>query len=219
MPEGQPSNEPGWVFKPGDSPSQSEQPVAVSSEPEQLVAATPEPLQPEAPIETAQELPAEPEADYDPNLAHVEWTASEYIAAPKSGGWFGLLAISSVILAVVVFILTRDILSTAVIGILGIIVGIFAARQPHTLTYSVDNQGLHIGEKFYPYETFKSFSVAKEQAISYISLSPLRRFMPPLTVHYSPDDEGRITQTLAEYLPYEDHKPDVVDSITRRIRF
>jgi hypothetical protein len=83
----------------------------------------------------------------------------------------------------------------------------------------VDNSGIHIGAKFYPYVSFKSFSVAQEHAIGYISLMPLKRFMPPLVVHYAPEDEDRIANTLADYLPYEDHKTDMVDNFTRRIRF
>jgi hypothetical protein len=201
MNEGQSQQEPGWVFKPGDQ----SQPTPAED------TATP-PAQVEA--------PSSQPASSRPDVGHVEWTASEYLANPKSTGWFSLLAICSVLLATIVWILTDgDIVSTVVIALVGIIVGVFAARQPHTLNYKIDNNGLTIGEKFYPYDNFKSFSVANDQAIGYISLMPLKRFMPTLVVHYAPEDEDRIAQTLAEYLPYEDHKPDAIDNFARRIRF
>ncbi len=197
MQEGQQPTEPGVVFRPGDATQQS----AAAPTPVQAVEQTP------APMPT-------PAAD-----DQIEWTASEYIANPKNAGWFSLLAVGSIVLAVIVYIVTRDVISTVVIAILGIVVGVFAARQPKTLQYRLDSQGLQVGQKFYPYGMFKSFSVAQEHAIGFISLLPLKRFMPPLIIHYAPDDEESIANTLADYLPYEEHKSDIVDNITRRFRF
>lgn len=192
--------EPGWVFRPGDDKPKDEAPgVGILA-----VAATADNDQRE-----------EPNLD----LPHIEWTASEYIANPKSAGWFMLLAVGSILLAAGIYFVTKDYVSTGVIALLGVIVGIFAARQPRVLRYVIDNTGIYIGERFYPYATFKTFSVADSQAIHHISLEPLRRFMPPLVIHYDPDDEGKITETLASYLPYQPYRRDIVDSITRRFRF
>lgn len=212
----QDNNSGGQVIKPGETPVEH--------------ADTP-PTQAVQEAEVAQDLPAQvadieqpaPEPDKEitanPSSTQIEWTASEYIANPKSSGWFGLLMLGSVVLAAVVYVITRDFVSTGVIIFLAIIVGVFAARQPKTLTYKIDNTGVHIGERHFPYDTFKFFSIGYEHAIGFISLMPLRRFMPPLTIHYSPQDEERIAETLANYLPYEEHKLDAVDAITRRLRF
>lgn len=159
--------------------------------------------------------------NYNPVAPHVAWTASEYLANPKSSGWFMLLGLASVLTAGIVYFVTgRDIVSSIVILVIGLIIGVFSARQPQVLDYSIDNTGFHIGQKFYPYNTFKYFSVVQESnGLGYISLMPLRRFMPPLVIHYDPNDEEKIANTLMEYLPFEDHKPDIVDSIAKRIRF
>lgn len=151
--------------------------------------------------------------------AHIEWTASEYLAHQKGASWYGALALAVLLLVLVVYFVTGDIISTVVIGVVGILFGVFAARQPRVLNYSIDSSGVHVGEKLYPFGTFKSFSVGNDQAMSYISLTPLRRFMPPLTIHYAPEDEDVITNTLSQYLPFEEHKRDIVDSFSRKIRF
>lgn len=155
----------------------------------------------------------------DASRPHVEWTASEYVANHKTAGWFGILALVTVAASVVVYLLTQDVVSTAVIPILGIILGIFAAREPRVLPYAIDNTGIRIAEKFYPYHGFKSFSVATDQPVSYISLTPLRRFVPPLVIHYDPADEPKIIETLSSYLPYEEHKRDIVENLSRKFRF
>jgi len=230
MQDGKQPNEPGWVFRPGDEVQPTaELPQPIASGPVQ--EAEPVPVQ-QTHIETEQTASfgvseANPEQNYNQSggeqeanySAHIEWTASEYISNPKGAGWFMLLAVGSFVLAIVVYILSRDLVSTSVIAILGIVVAIFAARQPQTLQYSIDKEGLHIGQKFYPYAGFKAFSVAQEHAIGFIQLLPLKRFMPPLVIHYAPEDEDHIAEVLASYLPYEEHKADMVDSLTKKLRF
>lgn len=215
MQDNQQPNNPGWVFKPGDEHTPQPDLPSVQSQPVQEATAIPQPTAP---------LPAQGPAtvmssDMQHEGAHITWTASEYIANPKNTGWFALLAASSLVLAVVVYLLTKDIVSTVVIVVLGVLVGTFAARQPRTLQYEIDDKGVHIGGKLYPYAGFKAFSLADEHATRFISLLPLRRFMPPLVVHYAAEDEQTIADVLASYLPYEEHKTDIVDSITRRVRF
>ncbi len=185
----------GWVFKPGSAP----------------IAATPPPQQP---IIT----------DVDPVNTHdgrdaVSWSASEYIANQKNAAWFINLGIVSVILSIVVYLLTKDLVSVVSIGMLGLIVGIFAARHPHKLEYALDASGVHLGMKFYPYGTFKSFSVVPEGAFSHISLLPLKRFMPPIAIHFAPEDSEKIINAIGDYLPYEEHKNDIVESLSHRVKF
>lgn len=197
--------QPGWTFKPGDSVNQ---PPANIPEPD---------------VQSRNNLDA-PGAELskqDPfgaNEPYVSWTASEYLANPKSAGWFGSLALASVLLAVIIYFITKDIIPTVVIGLVGVIIGVFAARQPRVLEYHLDNKGIYIGHKFYAYSMFKSFSIANDQALGYISLMPLKRFMPPLVIHYDPNDEDKIADTLASYLPFEEHKRDIIDNISRRFR-
>ncbi|MDB5183216.1 MAG: hypothetical protein JWO47_1000 [Candidatus Saccharibacteria bacterium] len=149
----------------------------------------------------------------------VTWSASEYVGHPKNAGWYLMLAGATASVGVIVYFLTRDVVSTVVIAILGIVVGVFAARQPQVMEYALDRSGIHLGSRFYPYNVFKTFSVAEDGAFSHVTLLPLKRFLPPITVHYSPDDEEKIIKTLADYLPFEEHKNDVIENFSRRVRF
>ncbi|MDQ3064764.1 MAG: hypothetical protein M3Q36_00645 [bacterium] len=249
MQEGQQPNDPGWVFRPGDTlppamvtpsdenvastapvvpiaPPQPAAPVpVVSASFDSPVPTTPAPSTPQ-PVSIAQNTEPEqtidqPQADsqWPQDNMRAEWTASEFIASPKNSGWFGILAAASLGLTAIVFLVTRDLISTVVTPILGVLLGVFAARQPRTLQYRIDNHGIYAGERFYSYGSFKSFSIAHDQAMGYISLMPLKRFMPPLSIHYEPKDEDQIASALADYLPYEEHKTDLVDSLTRKFRF
>lgn len=149
----------------------------------------------------------------------ITWTASEFVAHEKSAGWYGVLLIGSVVLAALVYIFTRDVISTAVVIIAALAFAAIAGRRPRQLRYQLTNIGMTIGEKQYAYTGFKSFSVVPEGAFSSIVFRPLKRFAPLITIYYAPQDEARIANLLSEHLPFEEHKPDPVDNLMRRIRF
>ncbi len=150
----------------------------------------------------------------------VTWTASEFVEHEKSGGWYGLLALGALGVAGVTYLFSHgDIISTVVVLIVFAAFGIFASRKPRELEYSVDDSGLKIGEKFYPYSSFRSFSLVQEEAVQSIWLMPLKRFMPIISIYFDPDDGKKIMDVLGQALPVENHTPDLVDKLMHRIRF
>src|SRR3989344_5883044 len=91
------------------------------------------------------------------SVESVSWTASEFIAHDKSAGWYITLAFGSIALAAAVYLFSRgDLVSTAVVFIVATVFGIFAARKPRELQYVVDNKGIQIGDKLYPYSKLRS---------------------------------------------------------------
>ncbi len=149
----------------------------------------------------------------------ISWTASEYVAHPKTILWF--IGVGGVVaaLTVIIYLITKDLVSAVVMAVIGMTFGAFAARNPQVLEYGLDETGLHIGSKLYPYERFKSFSIMQEGAIRSILLMPLQRFMPPLTVYYDPEDEDKIIKVLGTFLPAEERSHDPIDRLMRKIRF
>jgi hypothetical protein len=149
----------------------------------------------------------------------IVWSASEFVSHQKGASWYLLLALTAVALALVVYLLTRDTVSVIIIILVALILGIAAVRKPRVLNYQLNGAGLTIGQKFYAYHEFKSFAVMEEGAFSSITFVPLRRFMPPISIYYDPEDEMRIIEALSEYLPMEHRTRDAVDSLIKHIRF
>jgi hypothetical protein len=143
----------------------------------------------------------------------IQWSASEFIEHSKSKRWYMSLAGVTLVLSALVFIITRDKISTSVIIVAALAFGIFAARKPRVLEYRLDEGGLTIATKFYAYEQFKSFSVMDEGPVASIYLLPLKRFMPALSLYYSEADEARILEMLSDRLPLEERQVDKVDRI------
>jgi hypothetical protein len=149
----------------------------------------------------------------------VVWTASEFIAHDKSPGWYLGMIGASLAVVVIIYLITRDIFSSVIVAIATGTFGIAASRQPRQLQYGVNDHGVGIGRRFFPYEDFRSFSVVDEGAFHSIVLMPLKRFLPPITIYFDPDDESLIEDILNAHLPLAQHEHELTERLMRRIRF
>ncbi len=229
--------QPGETITPGGQPpEQQDQQQPPSPLPQEQPTPTPA-LQPELPqaVQPPQGAVAqEPQpawqfkdeenyADQQPaslsTAAAVNWTASEYVAHDKNAGWYMLVMLASIVVAAIVYLITQDLVSPTVVVILGGAFAVFGARQPQVLEYSIDNTGIRIGQRQYPYTMFRTFSVIEEDAMRSILLMPLQRFNLPISVYYDPADEQRIVEALAAHLPHEERAVGPIDNLMRKIRF
>lgn len=150
----------------------------------------------------------------------VSWTASEFIIHEKNTSWYFALAAITAAVAGGVFVLNHhDYASVALIIVAAIIFGVFAARSPRVLSYAIDNQGISIDNKLYSYTLFRSYSLLQEGAVHSIVLLPMKRFMPPLTIYFAPEDEEKIITVLGPHLANNQRGHDLIDKLMRKIRF
>jgi hypothetical protein len=228
--------QPGETIAPGGEPAdkpddQKSETNSASPEPTNHHTELPIP-QPAPEVVQAQEEPTEPEpstwqyssegqpdAQPMPDIPTVSWSASEYIEHEKAATWFLGLGVIAVLLAAIIFLITHDVVTTGAIILAAGLFGVAGARKPRTLDYQLDTVGVHIGSKTYGYNNFKSFSVIEEGALSSVQLLPLKRFMPPISLYYPPDQEDQILGVLGSYLPHEIHSHDPIDRLMRKVRF
>ena len=189
------SQKPGWAFKPEQSDNETQQSVANTPAPQQK---------------------AEKSAA---NTGEVSWTASEFIANHKSAGWYILLFAAIFVVAGLTFLFTNDWISSATIIFVGSLFAILAGKKPRQISYSLNNSGITIGEKFYPYDMFKSFTILHEGTIGCINLLPLKRFMPEISIYYPSDEENKIIDVLTVSLPNNQKAEQGFDKLMKKIRF
>ncbi len=149
----------------------------------------------------------------------ITWTASEFVAHQKSASWYMILITCSIVLAFIVWLLTKDKITSGVFVVAGIVLAIFAAKKPREEEYRLDKDGLTIGQKLYPYGSFRSFAIVHTGAFSSLVFSPMKRFSLLTTVYYDPQDEQKIVAIASKYIPLEERKKDLLDDLLWRIRF
>jgi hypothetical protein len=166
---------------------------------------------------TEQHLAAEAVAPDDSNA--VDWTASEFIAHEKSPFWYISLIAFVVVVGGILFLLTRDYISVAVVVVLAAVFGVAGSRKPRVVSYRVDRGGISVGKMFHPYGAFKSFAVIDEGAFSSITFLPLKRFNLPLSIYFAREDEDKIMGVLGGHLPLEPGQLDSLERMMRNLHF
>lgn len=181
---------------------------------------------PPAPLQyTSGQLEQQQAPDFTQGVAEVKqdgavsWTASEFIAHEKNGSWYAMLIAGAIITGIIVFIVTREWFSLVAIAVLAAAIGVFGNLKPRVLNYAVAPDGISVGDKFFDYNTFKSFAVIDDGAMVSLQLLPQKRFMVPITVYLDPTQADKIIETLGEYLPFEHRERDLTDRISSRFRF
>lgn len=212
--------QPGTVITPGsvapdkptgtfafdqDGPVQPGSVVAPAAEPAVQPEQAPEP----APINVSSEPLPE---------GTITWTASEFVAHDKSAGWYMSLALIAALVSGAAYLVSRDLISAGVVIGAALLLAVYGSHKPRQLEYRLGPRGITVGAKAYGYDEFRSFAVVPEGAFSSIVFMPLKRFSPPLSIYYAPEDEERIVAMLSDRLPFEEHR-DAIDSLMRRIRF
>lgn len=154
-----------------------------------------------------------------PSVKELTWSASEFVAHDKGAGWYSALLIGSAVFITLAYIATKDIVPLIMVAIMIIIFAVIAGRPPRELNYKLDNSGLTIGAKVYPFSSFRSFSVVQQGGLQSIWFMPLRRFMSGLTIYFPPEDSEHIAGLLSQFLPLENHQFDFIDKLMRRLHF
>lgn len=225
--------QPAAVYAPpsAEAPAPSQEVAPAPTEAALLSAPQPPAeIQPQTTPDNAAFIPAQPGSnEYDeppfqtnsaePSRGPISWTASEFIAHSKSLSWYMILFGAAAAISVLVWLLTKDVFSAAVVLVAIGVLGAYGSRKPRELQYIVDEQAVSIGQKQYGYHTFRSFSVIIEGAFSSIEFIPLKRFAPAITIYYDPKDEDDIVDVLSQHLPFEPRKRDAIDQLMHRIRF
>ena len=119
----------------------------------------------------------------------IEWTALEYEEKERGNDWFWALGIIIVASSVTSFIYNNYFFGIFLI-LGGILLAIFAIKKPDLVFYELNEKGLQIRNRLYPYQNIKSFWVQKDEEKSILFIKSERLFMPIISMP--------IKQNLAE---------------------
>lgn len=214
--------QPGSVINPGqnsnlqpDPPVQEPNQVLDQPAPPPTAAA---PAYSSPPSSPAPELgqPLQNNANSDDILY---WQAADFVSHDKPATWYVVLTFGVVIVAGLLYLLTRDIVTTVSVVFIAVVFAIVAAMKPKTIEYSLDLYGITAGQKRYEFAQFKSFGLIEENGSTNISLLPLKRLIPYVVVSLDPKNAQQVIDAISQNLPYEERKESSLDSFMHRLRF
>lgn len=149
----------------------------------------------------------------------IEWDAAEYELQEKNSAWYGALALSAVIMAGIIYLLNRDIFTVIVVLVAFSGIGYMSGRKPRQLHYVVSNEGIQVGGRAYSFSDFRSFHVVEVGNLPSITLMPLKRFMPAISICITSEYFADVTDFISQIIPMEPHKADFVEKLMHRLHF
>ncbi|MEK7088891.1 MAG: hypothetical protein AAB913_02045 [Patescibacteria group bacterium] len=111
----------------------------------------------------------------------LEWTALEYEEKERGNDWFWALGVIVVAGSVTSFIYSNYFFGLLLI-IGGILLGAFAIKKPDLVFYELNEKGLKIRNRLFPYENIKSFWVKREGEKPTLFIKSERLFMPIISM-------------------------------------
>lgn len=111
----------------------------------------------------------------------IEWSALEYEEKERGNDWFWALGVIVVAGSITSFIYSNYFFGLLLI-IGGILLGAFAVKKPDLVFYELNEKGLQIKNRLYPFENIKAFWIKRDEEKSTLFIKSERLFMPIISM-------------------------------------
>ncbi|MEK7060141.1 MAG: hypothetical protein AAB970_00770 [Patescibacteria group bacterium] len=149
----------------------------------------------------------------------LEWTALEYEEKERGNDWFWALGVIVLASAITSFIYANYFFGLFLI-IGGILLGVFAVKKPDLVFYELNEKGLKIRNRLFPYTNIKSFWIKKDLEKSTLFIKSERLFMPIISMPINQNSAEEIKNfMLSENVPEEEMKEHVSEKIMDSLGF
>lgn len=151
-------------------------------------------------------------------LNKIEWSLLEYNEKERNNDWFWALGII-IIAASVTSIIFGNYFFAVLITLSGVLIVVFAVKKPDLVSYELNEKGLKIRDRLFPYEKIKSFWVQKEIKPT-LFIKSERLVMPIISmpIDYSLADEIK-DKMLKNKVVEEEMKEHISEKIMEFIDF
>jgi len=133
-----------------------------------------------------------------------EWETLEYQSKERPQDWYWAVAVIVVALAIASFIFVNFILSIFVV-LSGATLILIALRDPDVITVAINDRGVQVNQKLYPFPVFDSFWVEENEEVPLIILKSEQVYTPLILVPIAEGiDLEELRDFLVEYLDEEE---------------
>jgi hypothetical protein len=121
----------------------------------------------------------------------------------RNADWFWVLGIIATAGAVVAILLS-NFLFALVIVLSAFLVGVMAMRPPITVHYAVSARGVHLNERFYPFQSLDSYFFDDAESVPKLRLKSKHSFAPLLSIPVPNEYMHDVERFVAARLPEEE---------------
>lgn len=139
----------------------------------------------------------------------ISWRVPEYDKHERGKNWYVISAIIAALLLIYSFF-NGNFLFAAIVIIGSLVVIIHDGQEPMEVDFSVTDQGVIVGRKFYDYDTIKDFSLVykPQQNVKNLYFEFKNVVRPRLSIPLAGHNPLPIREILLKYLPEDLERAD-----------
>ena len=150
--------------------------------------------------------------------SNIYWETIEHPYYEKTSDWYWIVGIVGAVLAFLSFLFGNILL--AIIFILATAtVMIHGARFPGLVSVEIEAEGIHVGHTFYPYTSFKSFSIDEKSDPAILVLETTGFVLSNMRLTIEDVDPEDIRDFLLDHLDELYHEDSVIDHLIHYLGF
>ena len=148
----------------------------------------------------------------------IIWQAAEFDVYTRDWRWHAIFSLVLVLLVGYAIYSKQWILLAIVLVVGGLL--LFSNRiRPRQMTYKIDNSGLNVNDKLYPFEQLKNYWFHTKEGRVYLNFVSTSKFMPTITIKINPDQQENIKLALSNILPMSGNSgEDWIDKINHWLK-
>ncbi len=190
------------------APAEAPQPIVESQSTlaeEQLIDANSEPME------------FDDEQVVDDDAALLRWEGTEYVHSSRSVKWYIIFGIATVVAVVAAIMVLKSITFAILIPVMVVALLVYVRRAPDVLQYILSRKGIHVNDKLFNFDQFKSFGVVSYNGSHSVVLVPRKRFQIGQTLYFPEEIGEQLVDMLAERLPMKEVAPDAIDRLLAKL--
>lgn len=193
----------------------SDQPIAQPAA--SVGGSTQQPPSEDAPLQEDFQPDGSEQFAQDDDTALLRWEGSEYIHHSRGALWYVVFAIVAIVAGILAIVVLKSITFAILIPVMAAALLVYVRRAPDVLQYTLSRKGLHVNDKLYTYDQFKSFGVVTHGDTHAAVLVPRKRFQIGQTIYFPEEVGEQLVDMLAQRLPMTDITPDAIDRLLAKL--
>jgi len=148
----------------------------------------------------------------------LAWRAPEFETFERDRKWY--FYITAILIAIIAYaIFTNGLVMAITFILIGVVGYVYIEKDPRILDFMLTKDGVVAGREIYDFDNIQSFWVFyEEDGLRVISLHTQSYLVPFIHIPIGDQDPTEIRKILLEYIPEEEHKPGMMDTLDRLLK-
>ena len=154
----------------------------------------------------------------EPEAKILNWSGPLYIYRPDMKVVI-LLSFSLFFIAALFQIFQKNLITTILFSLLGMIILIKANKKPEIVNFEINPLEVKVGEKLYQFREIKSFWIEYEPELNIkeLSLQPKKWYHAFVKIPIYDQNPLQLRAFLLKFLPEVEHKDSLADALSRKL--